>query len=189
MIDSTPNNDAILDAVRNWVTTVVVGLNLCPFAKRELVKNRIRFSITEAANEAALLQALKEELILLDEDASIETTLLIHPHVLSSFRTYNDFLPEADSLLQLLDREGIYQIASFHPDYRFGGTQPEDAENYTNRSPVQMLHILREDSLEKAIDDHPDVGGIPERNIALMNEMGVERLQVLLASLSPSAAK
>lgn len=176
----TANKDALVESVRNWLTTMVVGLNLCPFAKRELVKDRIRFSVTDATTEAELLQALKAELILLDEDASIETTLLIHPQVLSDFYAYNDFLVEADSLVELLDREGVYQIASFHPDYQFGGTEPEDAENYTNRSPVQMLHILREESLEKAIAEYPDVEGIPQRNIALMNEMGVARLKAML---------
>ncbi|GAA3955232.1 DUF1415 domain-containing protein [Allohahella marinimesophila] len=180
MNQHTTVDDAIVDSVRQWLTTMVVGLNLCPFAKRELVKNRIRFSVTKASSESELLHALKDELMLLDEDESIETTLLIHPHVLADFREYNDFLAEADGLLDLLDREGIYQVASFHPDYQFGGTHPDDAENYTNRSPVQMLHILREDSLEKAIDEYPDVEGIPERNIALMNEMGVERLKALL---------
>lgn len=175
---------AIIESVRHWLTTMVVGMNLCPFAKRELVRNRVRFSVTDAMTKSGLIQALKTELDCLDQDALIETTLLIHPQVLGNFHDYNEFLAEADDFLVMLEMEGVYQIASFHPDYQFGGTKPDDAENYTNRSPVQMLHLLREDSLEKAIGDYPDVENIPERNIALMNELGVEKLSALLSGRS-----
>lgn len=160
----------------------MVALNLCPFAKRELVKERVRFVETPAATQAELLEALKAELARLDADDSIETTLLIHPQVLTDFAQYNDFLAEADALLFDLGLEGVYQVASFHPDYQFGGTEPHDAENYTNRSPFPMLHVLREDSLTVAIDNYPEVDDIPQRNIDLMNEMGVEKLRTLLAA-------
>ena len=160
----------------------MVALNLCPFAKRELVKQRVRFVETPAATQAELLEALKAELARLDADDSIETTLLIHPQVLTDFAQYNDFLAEADALLFDLGLEGVYQVASFHPDYQFGGTEPHDAENYTNRSPFPMLHVLREDSLTVAIDNYPEVDDIPQRNIDLMNEMGVEKLRTLLAA-------
>ena len=174
-------NEPIITAVRHWVESFVVELNLCPFAKRELVKERVRFVSTPAASEEALLIALQEELLLMEADASIETTLLIHAEVLQDFYDYNDFLDIADSLLVQMDLDGVYQIASFHPDYKFGGTQPDDAENYTNRSPYPVLHILREESLEHAIEGHPDADGIPERNIALMNKLGVDKLRALLA--------
>lgn len=167
-------------AVRNWVETCVVGMNLCPFAKRELVKNRVRFVTTDATTEEALLQALQAELELLNTDPSVETTLLIHPKVLQNFYDYNNFLESADALVLDMALEGTYQIASFHPDYQFGGTQPEDAENYTNRAPYPILHLLREDSLERVIADYPDVDDIPQRNIALMNRLGRDTLQALL---------
>ena len=123
------NPDQYLQPVKKWLETMVVGLNLCPFAKRELVKNRVRFQLSEATTTAALLAELKNEIIQLDENDSIETTLLIHPWVLDDFCDYNQFLDSADRLLLELDRDGIYQIASFHPDYQFGGTEPEDVEN------------------------------------------------------------
>jgi hypothetical protein len=162
------------------VETVVVDLNLCPFAKRELVRNRVRFVVTQATSEEQLLIALEAELNLLTGDAEIETTLLIHPHVLQDFHDYNQFLNFSDSLLMEMHLEGVYQVASFHPDYQFGGTQPDDAENYTNRSPYPMLHLIREESLERAIAEYPDVDEIPARNVELMNHLGTGKLQALL---------
>ena len=115
--------------VRQWVETLIVGMNLCPFAKREMVKNRVRFATTESITEEQLLMALQVELELLNTDPSVETTLLIHASVLRNFDDYNRFLGYADSLLVEMGLEGIYQIASFHPDYQFDGTRPNDAEN------------------------------------------------------------
>ncbi|MBK1885217.1 DUF1415 domain-containing protein [Marinobacter sp. DY40_1A1] len=171
----------VIQATRKWVEDVVVGYNLCPFAKRELVRDRVRFVVSEADNEDSLLQALQTELLRLDDEPEIETTLLIHPHVLQDFADYNEFLGAADGLLTYLDMEGIYQIASFHPEYQFAGTESNDAENYTNRSPYPMLHLLREASLESAIDNHPDVDGIPPRNIELMNQLGAQKMRDILA--------
>ncbi|GGE55966.1 hypothetical protein GCM10011533_05590 [Streptosporangium jomthongense] len=175
------NESALVEITRKWVEDVVVGYNLCPFAKRELVRDRVRFVVTDADNEESLLQALQTELLRLDDEPEIETTLLIHPHVLQNFTDYNELLSAADGLLTYLDMEGIYQIASFHPDYQFAGTTPDAAENYTNRSPFPMLHLLREASLEAAIDSHPDVDGIPPRNIELMNKLGAEKMRDILA--------
>ncbi len=172
----------VISATRKWVEEVVVGYNLCPFAKRELVRNRVRFVVSEAETEDELLQALHSELQRLEDEPEIETTLLIHPAVLQDFGPYNEFLDAADGLLAYLDMEGVYQIASFHPDYRFAGTEPDAAENYTNRSPFPMLHLLREASLEAAIDSYPDVDGIPQRNIELMNELGSEKMRSILRS-------
>ena len=180
--DEIENEEQVVLAVRKWVETLVVGMNLCPFAKRELVKNRVRFVATAATTEEQLLQVLRAELELLNTDSAIETTLLIHPDVLQNFYDFNDFLHDADSLLVEMEEEGIYQIASFHPDYQFGGTSPSDAENYTNRSPYPVLHLLREDSLERVIADYPNVDDIPQRNIELMNELGRDKLQALLKS-------
>ena len=174
------NDEEIIHAVRQWVETFVVGMNLCPFAKRELVKKRVRFVTTAATTAEQLLQVLQTELELLNADPSVETTLLIHPAVLQDFYDFNDFLGCADSLLVDMELEGIYQLASFHPDYQFDGTQPGDAENYTNRAPYPVLHLLREESLERVIADYPDVDDIPERNIALMNRLGQDKLEALL---------
>ena len=172
----------IISATRSWVDTVVVGLNFCPFAKRELAKGRVRFTLCEATNEGELLQYLQQELRRLDDEPDLETTLLIHPYALGDFMRYNEFLEEANSLLALMEMEGVYQIASFHPHYQFAGTGPDDAENYTNRSPYPMLHLLREASLEVAIDHYPNVDDIPERNIELTQKLGVQKMRVLLAS-------
>ncbi|OEY65331.1 DUF1415 domain-containing protein [Marinobacter sp. X15-166B] len=174
------NQATIVQAVKNWLETVVVGLNLCPFAKRELVKDRIRFVVSTATTEAGLLADLHEELERLNADAGIETTLLIHPRVLQKFGAYVEFLAEADGLIEHFDLDGVYQIASFHPEYQFAGTRAGDVENMTNRSPYPLLHLLREHSLDKAIADYPDVERIPERNIARMEQMGTVTMQALL---------
>ena len=170
-------------ATRQWLEEIVIGLNLCPFARRELVSNRVRFVVSAADSEDALLMELQAELRFLEEHSDIETTLLVHPGVLTDFDDYNDFLAAADGLLELLELEGIYQVASFHPDYRFAGTGPEYAENYTNRSPFPMLHLLREASVERALDTHPDPDAIPERNIALMEELGAEEMRQRLSRI------
>ncbi|MCM0612842.1 DUF1415 domain-containing protein [Marinobacter sediminum] len=172
----------IINATRKWVEDVVVGYNLCPFAKKELVRNRVRFVVSEAETEDELLQALHSELQRLQYEPDIETTLLIHPDVLKDFAPYNEFLDAADGLLAYLDMDGIYQIASFHPDYQFEGTEPGSAENYTNRSPYPMLHLLREASLEAAIESYPDVDSIPQRNIELMDELGAQKMRNILLS-------
>jgi hypothetical protein len=172
--------DVITASVRHWVESVVVGLNLCPFAGRELLRERIRFAVTPAATEAELLASLQGELELLDTDPAIETTLLIHPQVLQDFADFNQFLETADDLLRAMGVEGIYQLASFHPHYQFAETAAADVDNYTNRSPYPMLHLLREQSLERSIASYPDTARIPLRNVALMQRLGVGRMEQLL---------
>ena len=172
--------EEVIGPVRRWVETLVVGLNLCPFAKREWVKNRVRCTVTEATTEEQLLVDLQAELELLNRDDAVETTLLIHPRVLKEFYDYNQFLDYADSLLVQMRLDGVYQIASFHPDYQFGGTEPDDVENYTNRSPYPLLHLIREESLERAISNYPDPDQIPERNIELLNSLGRDKMRALL---------
>jgi len=173
-------DNEVIESVQRWVESFVVDMNLCPFAKRELIKNRVRFALTAAETEEELLIALQAELELLQCNPSIETTLLIHAKVLQVFDDYNQFLNHADELLLRMGFEGVYQVASFHPLYQFGGTDPGDAENYTNRSPYPMLHIIREDSIARAIADSPNVEQIPVRNIELMNQLGQEKLQTLM---------
>lgn len=177
-------SEAIAYVVRRWVEDLVVGLDLCPFAGHELKRNRVRFVVTEAATEEQLLAALETELALLDDDASVETTLLIHPAVLQDFFDYNQFLDTAERLLVHLELEGVYQIASFHPEYQFAGTAAEDAQNFTNRSPYPLLHILREESLALRIAAYPDVEKIPVRNIERMKRLGREKLQSILQGCS-----
>lgn len=166
-----------------------MGLNLCPFAKRELVNNRVRFTVTEADTEEQLLMDIQDELELLNSDEEIETTLLIHPNVLQDFYDYNQFQNLVDSLLEQMELNGVYQIASFHPDYQFGGTEPDDVENYTNRSPYPMLHLIREESLEQAIASYPDPDQIPERNIELLKSLGRDKMQALLQACFDDAEK
>lgn len=175
--------------MRRWVESVVVDLNLCPFAKRELTNNRVRFAVTDATTEEQLLMALEDELELLNNDPSVETTLLVHPNALQDFFDYNQFLSLADGLLVQMKLEGVYQIASFHPNYQFGGTDRDDVENYTNRSPYPMLHVIREESLERAIADFPDVDQVPARNIELMNGLGKDKLAALLQACFKHADK
>ena len=166
----------------------MVDLNLCPFARKAMIDNRVRFTVAGAVTEEQLLDELQVEIGLLDHDPSIETTLLIHPGVLQEFDCYNQFLDSADLLLQILQTEGVYQIASFHPDYRFVGTGRDDVENFTNRSPYPVLHLIREDSLERALAGFADADRIPARNIALMETLGRKKMTALLQACVAAAA-
>ncbi|NPA72479.1 MAG: DUF1415 domain-containing protein [Gammaproteobacteria bacterium] len=159
--------DPILKSVNQWLDQVVIGLNLCPFAAKPYQQKQIRFKVSSANQPNVLLEDLLAELSLLAKtDAkTLETTLLIIPNMLEDFYDYNDFLNEVDALIADQAWEGIFQVATFHPNYQFGGTQPEDAENLTNRAPYPILHLLREASLEKAIEHYPHPEQIPERNI------------------------
>jgi hypothetical protein len=166
--------EGIIAATRAWLEKAVIGLNLCPFARPAYAGNRIRYTVSSATSEQALLTDLERELETLAEapPSGIETTLLIHPRVLGDFLDYNDFLEVADAAIEALDLEGIIQVASFHPDYQFADTAPGDVGNYTNRSPYPTLHLLREDSIERAVATHPDTDAIYERNIETMRNLG-----------------
>lgn len=170
----------IVKEVRRWLETFVIELNLCPFAKRELIEDSVKFVVSDASTEEQLLADLLQELSHLQEDSEIETTLLVHPHVLQAFDDYNQFLDLVDALLDEEGLLGVYQVASFHPQYRFADTEFGDAENYSNRSPYPILHLLRESSLEREIARHQDTSLIPERNIKLLRELGTAKLQALL---------
>ncbi|MBV1882428.1 MAG: DUF1415 family protein [Pseudomonadales bacterium] len=178
--ENTPATQSIIESTQHWIQTVVIGLNLCPFAKQELMKNRIRFSVSEAISESELLKDLDKEFELLLKDSAVETTVLIHPKVLEDFLDYNEFLYHANEALVKNNLEGVFQLASFHPKYQFGGTQVSDVENYSNRSPYPSVHILREGSLETALENYPDSELIPERNIKLLNELGITKMKNLL---------
>jgi uncharacterized protein len=169
----------IVSSVRQWLETVVIANNLCPFARRELVAQRVRFVVSAATSPGELLQALDQEFMRMESDPSVETTLLIHPGLLQDFVDYNQFLDEAEDLLRRNDLAGIYQIASFHPDYQFAGTVPADAENYACRSPYPLLHLLRESSIDRAVAEYPEIEQIPARNIERLNSLGTDELRRL----------
>jgi hypothetical protein len=173
--DPAAGGDA-LATTRRWLEHAVIGLNLCPFAKAVVVKDQVRFVLSDASTPEALLAQLGEELVLLRDTPAeeIDTTLLVHPQVLEDFLDYNDFLDQADALVEALDLEGVLQVASFHPHYQFAGSGPEDVENFTNRSPYPTLHLLREDSVARAVEAFPDPDAIVERNIATLRQLGVE---------------
>jgi hypothetical protein len=167
--DQTP-----LAQTRRWLERAVIGLNLCPFAKAVHAKGQVRFVLSDATTAEALLAQLGEELLLLrDADPeAIDTTLLVHPGVLGEFLDYNDFLDQADALVESLGLEGVLQVASFHPGYQFAGTHPDDAGNRTNRSPYPTLHLLREDSVARAVAAFPDPDAIVSRNIETLERLG-----------------
>lgn len=172
-----------MKSVERWLEEVVIGLNLCPFAASEVRNFRLRLIESKAQTERELLEDLVCELQALIARPEIETTLLVHPNVLTLFAEYNQFLDRAEAVLEQMGLTGIFQLASFHPDYQFAGTQPDAAENYTNRSPYPLLHILREASLDKAIERHADTAAIPARNIELMKQMGVAEMRGRLRAL------
>jgi uncharacterized protein len=166
----------IIHETRAWVNRAVIGLNLCPFAKAVQMKDQVRYAVSATTDPKVLLSALNDELRLLrDADpAQVETTLLIHPRALTDFDDFNDFLGTADSVLQNLGLEGVLQIASFHPRYRFAGTAVDDLSNATNRSPHPCLHLLREDSIARAVEAFPRPEAIFEANIRTLEALGAE---------------
>lgn len=169
--------------VRRWLEKAVIGLNLCPFAKSVYIKDQVRIVITQAQDAEMLTASLHQELqLLVDTPAQqTDTTLLVIPCMFASFGQFNDYLDIADAVLDELELLGEIQIASFHPGYQFADTEPEDISNYTNRAPYPILHLLREDSLDKAAEQYPDPSVIFERNIAVVRELGVEGWHRLLA--------
>ena len=168
--------------VRRWLERAVIGLNLCPFAKAVYAKSQVRIVVSDATTERALLEQLGEEMALLRDAPAeaIDTTLLVHPQVLQDFLDYNDFLDDADALVEAMELDGVLQVASFHPHYQFAGTEPDDAENLTNRAPYPILHLLREDSVDRAVAAYPEPDAIVERNIATMRELGAGGFRKLL---------
>jgi hypothetical protein len=168
------DHDAVIAETVNWVEKAVIGLNLCPFAKAVHVKQQIRYVVCDADTPEALLEKLMEELEYLAEadPEKVDTTIIIHPYVLADFEDYNEFLDVADAALEDMDLDGILQVASFHPDYQFADTHKNDIENYTNRSPYPSLHLLREDSVERAVEAFPEAADIFEKNIDTLRTLG-----------------
>lgn len=179
----------VLVATRTWLEEAVIGLELCPFAKAVHVRGRIRWVVSSATDADALFRELLDELSLLagSPEDQVETTVLVHPGVLRDFDDYNQFLDVADAGLRTLGLEGVLQVASFHPDYRFADAPADDIGNATNRSPYPLLHLLRESSIDRAVAAFPDADRIVARNLRTLGELGPAGWARLAAAWRPDA--
>jgi hypothetical protein len=168
-------DEEVLASTRQWLEKAVIGLNLCPFAKAVYVKNQVRLVVSKARHADDLLEELDRELDLLVATPAeeVDTTLLIHPTLFEDFLDFNDFMEIAEGVVDEHDLEGVVQLASFHPKFQFEGTEPDDLGNYTNRAPFAILHLLREDSVERAVQAYPDAENIFSRNIETLNQLGL----------------
>jgi len=177
-----PSHDVVIDDTRRWLTRAVIGLNLCPFAKAVEVKQQIRFVVSDATDAEGVVQDLARELEFLAEadPEAVDTTLLMLPVALADFMDFNDFLDVADALLVELQLDGILQVADFHPDYQFADAEPDDVANCTNRAPYPTLHLLREASIDRAVEAFPDAADIYETNIRTLRALGAEGWKKLL---------
>lgn len=167
-------NTAVISHTQTWLERAVIGLNLCPFAKAVHVKGQIRYVVSIATTPETLADELVRELEFLAEAnaEAVDTTLLIHPHVLQDFLNFNDFLEVADGVVEELELDGILQVASFHPQFQFENTEVDDITNYTNRAPYPTLHLLREDSVDRAVAAFPEELTISEANLATLEKLG-----------------
>ncbi|MFL0859916.1 DUF1415 domain-containing protein [Vibrio parahaemolyticus] len=183
----TPNTDinAITQQVDQWLNVVVIGLNLCPFAAKPQRNKQIKIFVSEATQEEALLEDILLQLIELSttEPEKLETTLVVVPNMLQDFWDYNFCIDWVEGLIKQQDWEGIFQVATFHPDYCFGGAAPEDDENLTNRSPYPIFHLIREESMEKVLKHYPDPESIPDTNIARVSALSEEERKKLFPYL------
>ncbi len=174
-----------------WLERVVIGLNLCPFAKSVHVKGQIHWVVSAARDASGLRNTLRDELLALaaSDPVQRDTTLLMAPFCLEDFLEFNDFLDEADALLDELDLHGVLQIASFHPQYQFAGTAPDDITNHSNRAPYPTLHLLREASIDRAVQAYPEAEVIFERNMQVLQQLGAEGWDALgiVRSVTPAA--
>jgi len=184
-----PSGKIVIAQTQKWIAEVVVAWNFCPFAAREVKRGSINYEVNNSANTKKVLESLIIQFNQLDSNTEIETTLLILPEGFSEFNDYLQLVNIAEDLLLAEKYEGIYQIASFHPQYLFEGSDETDPANYTNRSPYPMLHILREESLSKAIDSYTDVDSISQRNIEYAKRKGLQYMKLLWqASFSKTTA-
>jgi len=172
-------SDQIIAQTKKWLVDVVIGLNFCPFAAKEVKQNTVRYRVEFTGDNETCLTAFIEECVVLDNDKSIETTLLILPEAVESFADYLDLVSLAEELLEAKGYEGTYQVASFHPQYCFEASTEKDAANYTNRSPYPMLHLLREESIEAALARYTNPELIPERNVNFAREKGLAYMKML----------
>ena len=172
----------IIQQTRKWLTSVVIDLNFCPFANRELEKGSIYYAVVRENDMESCLESLIFECQRLDQTQDIATSLLIYPDQWQHFDDFLNFLAIAESLLEQQGYQGVYQFASFHPHYQFSETPEHDPANYTNRSPYPMLHLLREDRMAAALLKYPNPEQIPEHNIQRARVLGEEKLKILLAA-------
>ena len=169
------SDEDVLKQTRHWLEAAVIGLNLCPFAKAVYVKNQVRLVVSKARHADDLLEELDRELDLLvaTSASQTDTTLLIHPTLFEDFLDFNDFLEVAEGVVDEHGLDGVIQLASFHPQFQFDGTEPDDISNYTNRAPFAILHLLREDSVERAVEAFPQTDAIFQQNIETLHKLGI----------------
>lgn len=177
---SQNNDQRVIAQTKKWVEKVIVAHNYCPFAKREVERGSVRYRVIHETEFDSLLNEVFHECVYLDQNSDTETTLMVFPQNLENFNQFLDCLLLAEELLAQQGYEGKYQIASFHPDYIFQGAEDNDAANYTNRSPYPMFHLIREASVQRAVEHHPDPESIPERNVEFAREQGLDRMKALL---------
>lgn len=183
MIHTQGAYQRIIDETRHWVDQAVIGLNLCPFAKAVQVKQQVRYVVSDATDDEGVLADLEDELLLLAQtDAEqVDTTLLIVPDAMEDFYDFNDFADLSDRLLKRLRLVGTLQVATFHPAFQFAETSPDDIENCTNRSPYPILHLLREDSIDRAVEAYADPADIYEKNIQTLQRLGWDGWRKLMS--------
>lgn len=173
------SSEQIIEQTKEWITNVVIGCNFCPFAAKEMKRQTVHYQVENSTDKAVCLQAFLQECTRLDEEENIVTTLLIFPNGFEQFDNFLTLVEEAENLLEANDYEGVYQVASFHPQYIFGGAPVNDAANYTNRSIYPMLHLLREAQIDEALERYPDPEKIPDNNILFAREKGVQYMKLL----------
>ena len=174
-----PERQTLIDNTKKWIQDVVIGCNFCPFAAKEVKQGTVRYHVEEDDDLNACLQVFLNECELLDTNPEIETTIIILPIGFDEFEDYLDLVECAEEILEENGYEGTYQVATFHPNYCFEGEEADDASNFTNRSPYPMLHILREESVERALERYPDAEGIPQRNIDFARTKGSAYMKML----------
>lgn len=184
-IMSTLSPSTITEHVNQWLNDVVIGLNLCPFSAKPQRNQQIKIFVSQASREEALLQDILDQLLELDtkEAQELETTLVVVPNMLDDFMDYNFFIDWVEALIRQQDWEGIFQVATFHPDYCFAGTCPEDDENLTNRSPYPIFHLIREQSMERVLKHYPNPEAIPEINIQRVSQLSPAERKALFPYL------
>lgn len=184
-MSSTINNQAIAASVNQWLDDVVIGLNLCPFAAKPQRNKQIKIQVSNATREEDLLQDILDQLLELDskQPDELETTLVVVPDMLHDFTDYNFFIDWVEALIRQENWEGVYQVATFHPDYCFAGSEPEDAENLTNRAPYPIFHLIREESMEKVLKHYPNPEAIPDINIERVSNLNEAERKALFPYL------
>ena len=180
----TISTQLVIQQTQNWISDIVIGLNLCPFASQLFQNETIDYTVNTGDSTEQHLQQLADCFVKLEKSVDIETSLLIYPEAYQQFDNYLDMLDLANHLLDDLNYTGTYQIASFHPDYRFADSAENDASNFSNRSPYPMLHLIRESDLEKAIANYPNIGQVPENNIKKLREIGYKEMQEKLKNFT-----